>query len=166
MKIRNQFIHEANGKFEVNHFEEMEGMMSQEQHAFMAQRLSRLERSDRCWKLLASSLLGALLILTLMGASTQKNGNVAEVIRAQRFVLIDADGQTRGELTVEKEWSGLRLKDANGRVRALLAIESEGPVLELWDEKGKARTTLGVGRKGQNIIQQNIIRTIPRSRLQ
>jgi hypothetical protein len=144
----------------------MEGMMSQGQLTFMAQRLNRLERSHRRWKLLASGLLGILVLLSLMGATIQKGGNVAEVIRAQRFLLVDEDGKTRAELAVEKGWSGLRLKDANGRVRALLVVEAEGPILELRDKKGRARTTLSVGQRGQSIIQQNIIRTIPRSRLQ
>lgn len=140
--------------------------MSQGQLNFMAQRLSRLERSQRRWKLLASGLLGVLMILSLMGATNQKGGDYAKVIRAQRFVLVDEDGQTRAELGVEKRWSGLRLKDANGRVRALFVVEAEGPILELRDKNGRARTTLSVGRRGQSIIQQNIIRTIPRSRLQ
>jgi hypothetical protein len=63
---------------------------------------------------------------------------VANTIRANEFVLEDANGKTRARLTADKEGTGLILFDANGKPRAMLSVVNAGPGLSLYNEKGKA----------------------------
>jgi len=70
---------------------------------------------------------------------------VQEVVRAQKFELVDAKGKLRGVLSVLSDGSPqLALFDAKGRPRAGLVVLSDRlPALLLGDEKGyRARLML------------------------
>jgi len=87
----------------------------------LCQRMERVEKSTRRWKLAA--LLLALLCLVLLVAGfdfAQPNVMKARSVEAQSFVLRDADGQ----------------------IRARMAIGDDGPRLSFFDEHGKIVSSL------------------------
>jgi len=98
-------------------------------------RLNRLEREMRRWKKLATAALACLSLTVLLGAVA----NVAEEVKAKRFVLVGQDGQPRGGLSVDTDGiAALRLFDQDGLPRATLGVTLAGaPTLTLTDLQGQ-----------------------------
>ena len=73
-----------------------------------------------------------------------------DVVRAQRFEVVDAAGKTRAVLGVLADGSpGLWMYDAAEKTRAVLAVKTDGlTVLALLDAAGKERAVLGVHPDG------------------
>ena len=71
--------------------------------------------------------------------------DVAEVIRAERFEVVDENGMLRALLSLGTDGEpGLRLYDKNGQHRAALSLLNNGePRLGLYDKDG-SRAVLGV----------------------
>jgi hypothetical protein len=70
-----------------------------------------------------------------------------DVIQAQRFELVDADGEVRARLSVAPTIGpSLFLYDDRGEVRVRLRLTPDGcPSLELWDEEGRGGAAVFVG---------------------
>jgi len=80
------------------------------------ERIERLERSNRSWRIAALLLALGCLVLILTGFDfAQPYVMKARTVEAQSFVLRDADGQ----------------------IRARMAIADDGPRLDFFDEQGK-----------------------------
>ena len=88
------------------------------------------------------------LAKTTATAQAQAAGAVPKTIRANEFILEDADGKRRAWLGVDKDGPGLHLLDENGKPRAVLTVTKDGPGLNLYDEKGNGRAALGVLKDG------------------
>lgn len=86
-------------------------------------------------------VLGAVAVAFAAGKT-----RAPEVIRAQRFELVDAEGRLRGVVGSTVDASvAVALYDEKGRGRAGLALFPDGsPGLVLFDEKGKPRATLAL----------------------
>ncbi len=94
-----------------------------------------------------------------------KTPQVAEVIRAKQFVVVDQDGNMRAELSLNKDGEpGLRLYDKDGKTSVMLSLnKDEEPSLWLADKSGKRRAGLGldngeprmafVGKNGQVLFR-------------
>ena len=69
-----------------------------------------------------------------------------EVMRAQSFELVDAEGRVRGEMSMGARGRspGLRLWDEKGEKRAELVLVKGEPALTFYNEKGKARAEVAV----------------------
>ncbi len=82
-----------------------------------AQRISKLERENRFWKLGAVLAILALAISLTAGVRAQERANSlrAATVEAQHFILTNPDGKAMGRITI-----------VNGR-----------PVMELYDSNGK-----------------------------
>lgn len=65
-------------------------------------------------------------------------------IRANNFVLEDANGQPRASLGMDEDGLELRLKYGNGNIGAALCLHDDKMVLSLSDNNGKPRAVLGV----------------------
>jgi hypothetical protein len=72
---------------------------------------------------------------------------VAEVIRAKRFELVDSDGSVRATLALHEGGTpGLGLFDNDGHERATLSLDQEGaPRLTLWSKAGNVFGSLEFG---------------------
>jgi len=84
-------------------------------------------------------------------AKPAKAAPVQEVIRAKRFELVDAEGKTRGELSmgVYGRSPEIRFFDQKGESGALLTVDSDGrPACVLFDGKGKPRSLMSVDADG------------------
>ena len=78
------------------------------------QRLDRLERENRRWKVLGCTAFAVLGLIVLVGATGSKGTKVAEEIRARKFVLVDKAGKVRGK------WTAPGLLDTRVRVFDLM----------------------------------------------
>jgi hypothetical protein len=72
---------------------------------------------------------------------------IADVIRAKRFELVDAEGIVRAALVIHEDGTaGVDLSDASGQVRASLTLAADGvPRLNLLGRTGGVRAALGFG---------------------
>ena len=137
-------------------------------------RLERLERAQRRRRGMAIAGVLGVAALALMG---QKHAG--RTVEAERFVLRDAAGHLRAELTVDGEQSvALRFKDGDGRPRltvgtengaALIVLNEQGgklraglvalphgaPGLNLYDKTGKPRAELTLNRDGAPALTFN-----------
>lgn len=102
--------------------------MDQQQKDALCQRLDRLERENRRWRVVGIASVAVLGLVVLVGA---KESEVADEIRARKFAVVDKDGKARVELGMlttllpfvgaQHDW-GLRLMDEMGMVRADLTL--------------------------------------------
>ncbi len=122
--------------------------MNEPQIDVLTQRLDRLERQNRWWKILGVSAMAILGLAVFVGATGSKEKIQAQTVEARNFVLRDADGQAVGTLGLEKEhgWPVLALTNANGETGVVLsATDAEhGSFLRLSDEEGRDRVVLSV----------------------
>ncbi len=86
-------------------------------------------------------------------ARAQADGaDVAAVLRARSFELIDPQGEIRAVLRVTQGGSVLGLRDANGRSRATLTADNAEPALGLLTRTGKHRALLTAAEDGTRLI--------------
>jgi len=116
--------------------------------------LASARRFNR-WLLAAVGLaLGVWILAGTFGptmAAAPASGGAAKEVRANRFVVEDANGKVRAELNVSKDGSVLGLRDENGKPRIVLGVVAglkDEPMLCLSDENGKPRAALSVTKDG------------------
>ncbi len=85
----------------------------------------------------------------------QKTPQVAEVIRAKRFEVVDKKGQPRAALSVtEAGEPSLRLRDKKGQIRATLYLpDTGGPSFSLGDKNGQLRAGLFLTDNGEPFLR-------------
>jgi hypothetical protein len=107
------------------------------------QRLARLERAQRWWKLVGSAAVAALGFVILLGAAKRQEVNIADEIWARKFVIADQNGKPRGLLTEDAQGVALQLTNESGRTRLLLSVsEKNGPLINLLNANGTLAVTL------------------------
>jgi hypothetical protein len=81
------------------------------------------------------SLVAVEVATALAGIPTPEAGTVASVIQAERFEVVNQDGDVRALLTtLEDGWPSFTLMDENGEFRAWLFLSADGsPNLILVD---------------------------------
>jgi hypothetical protein len=91
------------------------------------ERLTALERDVRRWRRSSAvGLLGALVVIAALVA-VRMGAIGRQVVEAQSFVLIDAQGRRRGELVMEEKGApSLGLYDASGTRKLRLALDADG----------------------------------------
>lgn len=97
----------------------------------------------------------ALLACGSLGCNGQTNVSTSQVIQAQRFELVNGQGEVVGVLASADDGPGLRLYGSDGKVRLAVALEEDGPAFTLLaaDEKPKVRLNLGNdGHPGLSLI--------------
>ncbi|HKI19556.1 MAG TPA: hypothetical protein VKA15_16845 [Isosphaeraceae bacterium] len=137
-------------------------------------RLNRMERELRCWR------LGGILTLSL--ATVLVAGAMAEPpakeLRAQTLRIVDRDGKDRIVLTAVPGIPDMTFVDPTGQTRLALdiaedakpelvisesgkankgrltlGIENGSPLLQLYDRDGKKRVTFGVPKDAGGLIR-------------
>lgn len=95
----------------------------------LLQRLDRLERENRWWKVLGCAAVGVLGFVMLTGATGSK---VADEVKARKFIVVDKNGTKRGEFGMVAE--------------GVMPLMPLGYIhLALFDKKyGKMRSTMGL----------------------
>ncbi len=102
------------------------------------ERLTQLERRNR-WLTAALVLAGIAGVLAGCVAAIPGSGESEpqECVTARRFLLVDADGKHRAELSAIKDGPALALFDENDKERIILSAWKDGPLLVLSDENGR-----------------------------
>jgi hypothetical protein len=90
----------------------------------LIQRVERLERRNRRWKLAALALLLGCLVLLLAGFDYAQPF-LARSVEAQNFVLRDADGRIRARMAISEDGPRLSFFDEQGNVVSSLPLKSE-----------------------------------------
>jgi hypothetical protein len=106
---------------------------SQQDSGELVQRVKRLERQNRMWKIGGIAAIVALATAITASAWAQQyvlprnaqRALRAPTVEAEHFVLKSDSGQTEGELTITPQGPVLNLYDANGGV--------------IWSTRGGAR---------------------------
>lgn len=87
-----------------------------------------------------------------------------ETIQAQRFLVVDADGQRLAEFGSRESAGSLRLHGKSGKAQAVLAAENESATLTLHDPSGVERLRLAANSPGPEVSMFDAERT-PRVRI-
>ena len=119
------------------------------------QRLGRLERTARRWKLVGVGVLVALSLVVLVGASARKDLTVADEVVTRQFILVGRTPTPRASITIGKEGGpSLLLLDQQGQVRAGLTVLDDGrPSLGLLDAQGQSRLVLALDPNGTPMVR-------------
>ena len=116
----------------------------------ICRRLTRLERSNRRWKLLATSALALLGMVVFLGANGTTQGPVADELRARAFVLVDEQGVTLARLgRLPHGVLGLGFYDDGRRSRILLSVNEDGTSsLNLFSKGGRSGALMSASKTG------------------
>lgn len=115
-------------------------------------RLDRLDRENRRLRRITATAVVGLAAGILMGQASPRQ--VPGVVEAQKFVLQDARGESRAELTVLPDGSPtLGFLDREGKPRLVLGLAPDSsPGLALLDPGEKARLTLSLQGPGSSVV--------------
>ncbi len=128
-------------------------VLLREVEAVLGRRLEHVEGEVARLRRLSAALAVALVCTGLLalwalaaGSGGLREGRVADVVEARRFLLRDAEGVARGSMGMEADGSvRLRLLDRDARERARLVVLPDGaPGLTLSDRDGRSRAVLGL----------------------
>jgi hypothetical protein len=104
-------------------------------------RIERLEKQNRQIKVIYLAGLVVFIGTILLGATTPR----ARELTAERFVVKDAQGNTRAVLGVGNTGTGLSILDDKSTNRLWVGVTSKGnPQMELGDRTGNTRMALYV----------------------
>jgi hypothetical protein len=120
------------------------------------ERLTRLERACRWWRVVGSLAVALFAVVGLMGALGRQDMEGPQEVRARAFVLVDREGRPRMDLRVApNDSTHLVLMDREGLVRLSLNVLSQGGAdVVLRDQQGQPRAALNVvpdGRPGLSL---------------
>lgn len=102
------------------------------------------------WVMVIVAMCLLVAVAAVAWAAGQAKASAPEVIRAQRFDLVDAEGRVRGRLSIaSSSGPALLLYDENGTVRARLRLSLDGsPTLDLYDTDGRGGVSAFPGTDG------------------
>jgi len=131
-------------------------MTTEERFEKLEAELAAAKRLTRQLILGAGIVLGMFALFVAVRAMTgvaysQAGGNIAEVIRAKNFEMVDNQGKTRATLKVNVGGVLLGLLDEKGIHRMALRVSERGPELDLADEKGTLRAMLTSAKGGSGL---------------
>ncbi len=107
-------------------------------------RLNRVEASNRRMRIGVCSLTAAIFAIGLLAAV----GSTANVVEAEEFRLLDADGQLRASLSLSNAGNAkFAMADSHGKRRIILGIQEYGPSLRMMSAKGDSLISLDATSK-------------------
>lgn len=128
-------------------------MNSSTDNLLLVERLEKLERQNRRLG------IGALLVLLFVGSLVVIGARPANVLQADRFVLVDQSGRALATLGPDTNGlPGLSIKDTStGKERVWLGLWGRGKEvgLGLYDQNQKERSRLGILADGTTRLSIN-----------
>lgn len=86
-----------------------------------------------------------LMAVVMQGeAKTAGINGQLNIIKAQKFIVVDDNGKSRASLEIIKGVPSLNLSDKNGKLGISLTIIENEPSLDIYDDNEKHRVSLGV----------------------
>lgn len=105
--------------------------------------MTKTERLTTCL-----TVLNLFLLSVLVAKGTSAQGQESTIIRGRGLELVDANGRTRAQFTIESNGDAVfRMRDAGGTIRVKLGAGSGGSGLLLLDETTEPAVHL-VARRG------------------
>jgi hypothetical protein len=103
---------------------------------------------------LAAAFVGGSVSGHLFAARAVDAANAPRMITAQRFMLVDSHGKTRGEFNVtSKGVAQIAVFDGTGTLRAGLGVGVDGaPALGIYGHDGKPRAEVGLTNSVARIV--------------
>jgi hypothetical protein len=119
------------------------------------QRLERLERENRRWKVLASVGIFVCGCLLLLGAANSRGPHIAKELRARSFVLVDQQGTLVAQLGQLPHGAlGLGFYDEGRKARLLMGIEADGGTsVSVYGKDGRGSAELVVEQDGATALR-------------
>jgi hypothetical protein len=106
----------------------------------LAKRVKRLERQNRILK--SAGLVALLGIVAAVLLGQTKSNQVAKVVEAEKFVVMDQHGTVRAMLSADSSGAQLRLFDEDDQVRITLATCRDRTNLSFYNENGSVGVDL------------------------
>jgi hypothetical protein len=130
--------------------EHRELLMHEPTDSAVLQRLIRLERASRWWRVVAGAAIALCAVVVVMGASTRAGRTAVAEVFAREVILVDRTQTPRASMTIGKEGGpSLLLLDQQGKVRVGLTVLDDGrPSLGLLDAQGQSRVVLALESNG------------------
>ena len=106
---------------------------------------------------LAAALVGGAVSGHIFAARAVDAAAAPRMITAQKFMLVDAKGKTRGEFNVTRKGvAQLAVFDGTGTLRAGLGVGADGaPALGIFGHDGKPRIEVGLTASVARIVLFN-----------
>jgi hypothetical protein len=103
---------------------------------------------------LAAAFVGGAVSGHIFAARTVDAANAPRMITAQKFMLIDRHGKTRGEFNVTSRGvAQIAIFDGTGTLRAGLGVGYEGaPALGIYGHDGKPRAEVGLTNSVARVV--------------
>jgi len=98
--------------------------------------------------------LGLAWLLTKATVSATA-ATISKEIRANSFIVVDANGKERAVLRMDENGPRLDLADEKGNLRAELSLDKNAPGLGLYGENGENRASLAVTKNGSGLALLN-----------
>ena len=111
-------------------------------------RIERLEKQNRQMKVWGGTALGALV--AGLGFSFAQPNMVCDTVTAERFNLVNYQGETRATLDAYgRDEAILQLNQKDGQGSITLAMGDDGAgKIAMADSNGRVRTTMTLGKDG------------------
>jgi hypothetical protein len=119
------------------------------------QRLERLERASRRWKVMTALAMVTLSLVLLIGAGKSGETSVPNELQAQAFVLVDRNGTPLARLGLlpHGAW-GLGFYDQGKKSRIVLSVEGDGSSsISLFGKDGKGSMLLSANSTGASSLR-------------
>jgi hypothetical protein len=120
----------------------------------LTQRLDRLERQIKFWRIL-TVVLTAVSLAALVSRSTAKPLRIdATAVVAEEFDLANPNGRIMARLVpdpADPNAPGLVFKYPNNKAAAEIGVSQSGPFVSLFDTDGKSRAILAEAANGPSL---------------
>ena len=103
---------------------------------------------------LAAAFIGGAVSGHIFAAGTVDAANAPRMITAQKFMLVDSHGKTRGEFNVTRKGvAEIAVFDGTGTLRAGLGVGVDGaPALGIYGHDGKPRAEIGLTNSVARVV--------------
>ncbi len=130
-----------------------------------AQRLVRLERENRWWKLVGVGALAMLGLVVLLGARGGEQTRAVEEVRARRFVLVDREGKLSAFLGTDFLGTAMGLFGNDGREIRISVLANGIMGLSIYGKGEKTLAFLGAGPNSLPFLAMSDKDEMPRATL-
>ncbi|TWU27938.1 hypothetical protein [Novipirellula artificiosorum] len=99
---------------------------------FLLNRLAKIEREVRIWRIFALLSMGCIAVAVTMGASSKPE--IPQVLRAKEFQLVDDSGTIRATLKTLGNSTQLRMHDGSKKSEVAIIANDSNAIVDLTND--------------------------------